>query len=52
VEDMPNGVLVRTRSLLEMRLRPKRLTEEIVKFLADLDPTPNSLRHEQRTGLT
>ena len=51
VEHMPSGVLVRTRSPLEMRLRPKRLTEEIVKFLANLDPTPNSRQHDQRTGL-
>jgi pimeloyl-ACP methyl ester carboxylesterase len=36
---MPNGVLIRARSPLELRLRPKRLTEEIVAFLSGLDPT-------------
>ncbi len=40
VERMPNGVLVRARSPLELRLRPKRLTKEIVAFLAGLDLTP------------
>jgi len=35
---MPNGVLVRARSPLELRLRPKRLTKEIVTFLSDLEP--------------
>jgi len=35
---MPNGVLVRARSPLELRLRPKRLTAAIVAFLSGLDP--------------
>ncbi len=34
---MPNAVLVRASSPLELRLRPKRLTKEIVSFLSDLD---------------
>ncbi len=38
VARMPNGVLIRARSPLELRLRPKRLTDEIVAFLAALDP--------------
>jgi hypothetical protein len=33
VERMPNATLVRARSPVELRLRPKRLTEEIVTFL-------------------
>lgn len=36
---MQNGVLVRARSPLELRLRPKRLTKEIVDFLTGIDPT-------------
>jgi len=40
VERMPNATLVRARSPLELRVWPKRLTEEIVTFLADLDPVP------------
>jgi len=40
VKRLPNGVLVRARSPLELRLWPRRLTEEIVAFLAALDPTP------------
>jgi pimeloyl-ACP methyl ester carboxylesterase len=40
VKRLPNGVLVRARSPLELRLWPKRLTEEIVAFLGGLDPTP------------
>ena len=46
---MPNGVLVRARSPLELRLRPKRLTEEIVVFLSALDPTP-AKRHPYRSA--
>ena len=41
---MPNGVLVRARSPLELRLRPKRLTEEIVGFLSGLDPVQGQRR--------
>ncbi|MGZ4688360.1 MAG: alpha/beta fold hydrolase [Acidimicrobiia bacterium] len=37
VEQLPNGVLVRARSPLELRLRPQRLTAEIATFLADLE---------------
>jgi pimeloyl-ACP methyl ester carboxylesterase len=40
---MPNAVLIRARSPLELRLRPKRLTGEIVAFLSGLDPT--SMQH-------
>jgi len=49
VERMPNGVLVRARSPLEMRFRPERLTEEIVAFLSDLDPGPTR-RRSHRTA--
>ncbi len=38
VARMPNAVLVRARSPLELRLQPGRLTKEIVAFLADVDP--------------
>jgi len=44
VKRLPNGVLVRARSPLELRLWPKRLTEEIVAFLGGLDPTPTRRR--------
>ena len=40
---MPNAVLIRARSPLELRLRPKRLTGEIVAFLSGLDPA--SMQH-------
>ena len=36
VEQLPRGVLVRARSPLELRLRPQRLTDEIVTFLRGL----------------
>ena len=38
VARMPNGVLIRARSPLELRLRPQRLTAEIVAFLGGLEP--------------
>jgi pimeloyl-ACP methyl ester carboxylesterase len=38
VEQLPNGVLVRARSPVELRLRPQRLTQEIVTFLDSLQP--------------
>jgi hypothetical protein len=44
VKRMPNGVLVRARSPLELRLRPTRLTAEIVEFLDSLEPAPASQR--------
>jgi pimeloyl-ACP methyl ester carboxylesterase len=40
VARMPNGVLIRARSPLELRLWPRRLTEEIVEFLHGLPPVP------------
>ena len=40
VERLPNAVLVRARSPIELRLRPERLTAEIVSFLSGLDPAP------------
>ncbi|MGO8874000.1 MAG: alpha/beta fold hydrolase [Acidimicrobiales bacterium] len=49
VERMPKGVLVRARSPLELRLRPKRLTEVIVAFLTSLDPAP-ARRRSRRTA--
>lgn len=44
VERLPNAVLVRARSPLELRLRPERLTAEIVSFLSGLDPSPPQRR--------
>jgi pimeloyl-ACP methyl ester carboxylesterase len=38
VEQLPRAVLVRAHSPLELRLRPQRLTHEIVVFLAGLQP--------------
>lgn len=38
VAQLPRGVLVRARSPLELRLRPQRLTDEIVTFLRGLPP--------------
>src|SRR6185312_272922 len=43
VARMPNATLVRARSPAELRLRPKRLTEEIVTFLSRVeDPSVQS----------
>ena len=44
VKRMPNGELVRARSPLELRLRPTRLTAEIVEFLDGLEPVRGSRR--------
>jgi len=38
VARMPDAVLVRARSPLELRLQPGRLTREIVAFLSDVEP--------------
>jgi pimeloyl-ACP methyl ester carboxylesterase len=38
VEQLPRAVLVRAHSPAELRLRPQRLTHEIVTFLGDLRP--------------
>jgi pimeloyl-ACP methyl ester carboxylesterase len=50
VSRMPNAVLIRARSPLELRLRPKRLTTEIVAFLADLDPTSVERQRPHRSA--
>ena len=44
VERLPNAVLVRARSPLELRLRPERLTAEFVSFLSGLDTAPPQRR--------
>jgi pimeloyl-ACP methyl ester carboxylesterase len=49
VKILPNGVLVRARSPLEMRVWPDRLTEEIVTFLSGLGPAP-AQRRSRRTA--
>jgi pimeloyl-ACP methyl ester carboxylesterase len=49
VEELPHAVLVRARSPLELRLRPQRLTHELVAFLDELARTTPT-RHEAPTG--
>jgi pimeloyl-ACP methyl ester carboxylesterase len=44
VERLPNAVLVRAHSPIELRLRPERLTAEIVSFLSGLDSSPSQRR--------
>jgi pimeloyl-ACP methyl ester carboxylesterase len=45
VARMPNASLVRARSLVELRLRPRRLTKEIVEFLSAVErPSPSTRR--------
>lgn len=46
VEQLPHGTLVRARSPLELRLRPRRLTHEIVTFLDALPPAAGHARAE------
>ena len=47
VTRMPNASLVRARSPLELRLRPRRLTKEIVTFLSRVG-TPSARRPSDR----
>ena len=49
VQRMPHAELVRARSPLELRMRPRRLTAEIVEFLEGLDPLPTK-RRSRRTA--
>jgi pimeloyl-ACP methyl ester carboxylesterase len=49
VARMPNATLVRARSPLELRLRPRRLTKEIVAFLHDVEP-PSARRPSDRSA--
>jgi pimeloyl-ACP methyl ester carboxylesterase len=44
VAQLPQGLLVRARSPLELRLGPQRLTHEIVTFLGGLRPATERLR--------
>ena len=48
VEQLPRGVLVRARSPLELRLRPQRLTHEVVTFLHGLPPATKRPRPQRR----
>jgi pimeloyl-ACP methyl ester carboxylesterase len=48
VDRLPHAVLVQARSPLELRLRPRRLTAEIVAFLDGLGPVP--ARRRRRTA--
>ena len=50
VERLPNGVLVRAQSPLEMRLRPERLTGEMVRFLSGLDPPTRARSRRTQTA--
>jgi pimeloyl-ACP methyl ester carboxylesterase len=45
---MPHARLVTARSALELRLRPKRLTNEIARFLGDLPTSQRTLRKVPR----
>src|SRR5438128_8134249 len=47
-EELPNGRMLEAESLLELRLRPERLTEEIADFLDDLWAPPRA-RPARRT---
>ena len=44
VAQLPHGVLIRAHSPLELRLRPERLTDEIVAFLGGLTPVTPRVR--------
>ena len=35
VEELPNGRLLEASSLVELRIAPRRLTDEIAAFIAD-----------------
>jgi pimeloyl-ACP methyl ester carboxylesterase len=55
-EELPNGHLVEATSILEWRLRPKRLTKELAEFLArvwdgDLLGCAGNLDQSERLGL-
>jgi pimeloyl-ACP methyl ester carboxylesterase len=50
VDRLPNGVLVRAQSPLELRLRPDRLTGELVRFLSDLEPLTRARRRRSRAA--
>ena len=49
LSQMPNAELVRARSPLELRLRPRRLTDELVTFLDEL-PRSAPTRHDTAAG--
>ena len=49
VARMPNAALIRARSPLELRLRPGRLTKEIVAFLHEIEP-PSTRRPSDRSA--
>jgi pimeloyl-ACP methyl ester carboxylesterase len=49
VARMPHASLVRARSPLELRLRPRRLTKEIVDFLYDVE-APSTRRPSDRSA--
>ena len=49
VARMPNAALVRARSPLELRLQPRRLTKEIVRFISDVE-APLARRPSNRTA--
>jgi len=43
-KELPNATLVRARSPLELRLRPRRLTDVIAEFLEEIWATPNEVK--------
>ncbi|HEV2998256.1 MAG TPA: hypothetical protein VGX16_04055, partial [Solirubrobacteraceae bacterium] len=49
-EELPNGRLVEADSLLELRLHPERLTEEIAAFLDEVWGVPRKRGTARRTA--
>jgi len=47
-KELPNGRLLEADSLVELRLRPERLTNEIAAFLDEVWATPRAVA--KRTG--
>jgi len=49
-EELPNGRLVEADSLVELRLKPERLTNEIGSFLDEVWTAPRRARTAKRSG--
>jgi uncharacterized protein YbjT (DUF2867 family) len=51
-EELPNGRLLKADSLVELRLQPERLTEEIASFLDEVWGRPRAVakRPAKRTA--
>jgi hypothetical protein len=48
--ELPNGRLLEADSLVELRLRPERLTEEIASFLDDIWRPRRAARRSKNAG--